>query len=213
MTTVDLSRNEFLSTVQKACVGAGSDSALAADIANACLELEAAGLASLAHLLPLLEAAAHLPARMAAQPYAHSQNGFFTHEVVMLRNGASAMDHLCLATLTVAQCDDLVLLAALIVSGCRARGRFARIIAPGIPWAHLDHAYVVTAPERLVGPITVRFVPVEDHAALGLPPLPARLSVGMAHWAALKAAADAVLVPANDTTRLRDAGAGLNDND
>ncbi|MEL6735372.1 MAG: DUF3726 domain-containing protein [Pseudomonadota bacterium] len=213
MTTVDLSRNEFLSTVQKACVGAGSDSALAGDIAVACLELEAAGLDSLAHLLPLLEDTSHLPARMASQSYAHSQNGFFTQQVVMLRNGASAMDHLCLATLTVEHCDDLVLLAALLLSGCRARGRFARIIAPGIPWAHLDHAYLAAAPGRLVGPITVRFVPVEDHAELSLPPLPARLGVSITHWAALKTAAAAVLVPADDTTRLRDAGAGLNDND
>jgi len=213
MTVVDLSRNEFVSSVQKACQGVGADAALASDIAMGCLELRAAGLESLSHLLPLLQNTKPDRAGPSHEPYAHSQNGYFTPDVTLLRNGSSVMDHLCLATVTVGACDDCVLLAAMIQNGCAMRGRFTRIIAPGIGWSVLDHAYLAAAPGRLTGPLTFRFVPVDDHGDLAYPPAQSRVLVPVKLWADLQKAAAAVLVPADDATRLRDAGAGLNDND
>jgi len=213
VTTVDLSRNEFSSAVHKACVGVGSDPGLAADISAGCLDLQAAGVDSLTHLLPLLEQAQSLTASITPEPYAHSQNGYFTPKVVLLRNGASVMDHLCLATVTVEACEDFVLLAAMIHAGCTTLRRFARVISVGKGWANLDHAYLASAPHHLAGPITFRFIPVENDGDLVHPQIQERVIVAIQRWAALREAAAAVLVPADDATRLRDAGAGLNDND
>jgi len=213
MTTLDLSRNEFSSMVQKACVGVGTDTALSGDIASACLDLQAAGVASLEHLLPLLATASATEMPSTHIDFVHSQNGYFAPTVTVLRNGGSVMDHLCLATVTIGTCDDCVLLASMVHAGCVLRRRFVRLISPGIGWAHLDHAYLKAALGRLAGPITFRFVPEEGHEDLVYPAAQNRVHVDTTLWADLQTAAAAVLVPADDTTRLRDAGAGLDDND
>ncbi|MEL6946785.1 MAG: DUF3726 domain-containing protein [Pseudomonadota bacterium] len=209
MTAIELSQNEFSSAIQKACRSIGTDPALATDIANACLFLEASGLPSLSHLLPLLDT----PTKATTPDYLHSQNGYFARRVDLLQNGGSAMDHLSLATLTVQHCDSFPLLAALLVSGSAAQGRFVRALWPGQGWLLLSSPLLGQKAPTIGGPITFRFVPPEEQVGLKQIAPSDRVLVDMVLWAALHIHAQKTYVPANDQTRLNDAGAGLTDND
>lgn len=196
MNALTVSANEFAVTIRKSCIGAGVARGVAEDIATGALAAAARGLIVLPPLLDALDAFCPKSA-----DWERTAGGWVAERATALNDAPSVVDLASTgAHVSISTFDQPVLLL-----GCALAAQEPFAVRFGVEdWQ--DCGSISQQPN---GPcaIHLRLAATAETAAN-----PAALTVMQNDWQALEAYAQALLVPADDTTR-GDAGAGTDDND
>ncbi len=199
---MDISGNEYRTTVFKACRGVGVMYGVAEDVADACLFWASVSLEVPARTIG--DALAAYEASKRPMEWSHDGEWVICQNASVLCDGPSVLDLVETGQRVRMVCDwpELLLLLARHRSWRLAGG--VEISLDGIEWADALKATVM--PDT--GVLWLR--PGQGGSSASV--LSNRVTIDPHEWSRIKIFADKILVPADPANR-QDAGAGLTDND